>query len=266
MKKLMFAVGILFTLGGVAIAGCLVLTSRVTANAHREFFDLVAAEDSAHFLSQADDRLIREVDGPVLETWMKELNQSLGNYQRTLVDGFRCDTRQDNQTRITEIAGTAIFDRGQATVELNYIDQKLAGFRIQSDQMASGWFNGPADTSLYQHRAKNFLQAMLNNQPLDAFTMMHEALQKQVTVDSLRVMGQKVVRVAGAIEHVNLVDEQFIDGEEGQRLTVRTEVVGKNQTMDARVVFQFIGMKGHLLEFGVTPRAAVDPKKVSTNP
>lgn len=260
MKKIILVAGILFTLGSVSVAGCLLMASRITTNAHREFFDLVASADPNQLLEQSDDQLVRDIDAPVLQAWMNELNQALGNYKRTLVDGFKCNTHQSENSRITEISGIAVFDRGQATASLTYIDGKLAGFRVDSDQLPSGWFTGPTDTTLYQERSEKFLQAMLQDRPLDAFTMMHEALQKEVTVDSLRLMGQRVIQVAGPIKKMNSTEQQFND-EEGQRLTVKTKVVGQNETMDARVIFQFIGMKGHLLEFGLTPRPT--PQKVT---
>lgn len=262
MKKFILLAGILLALGGVAIASCLVMANRITANAHREFFDLVATGDADQFLEQSDQQLIDDIDAPVLEAWMQALNQSLGSYQQTLTDGFSCNTRQTDGARVTEIAGTAVFDHGRATVQLNYIDGKLAGFQVQSDQLADGWFHGPADASLYQQRMTDFLEALINDRSLEAFMMMHEALQKEVTVDSLRLMGKRVIQLSGPIETIGFVKERFKD-QDGQRLTINAEVTGQMETLDAKVTFQFIGMKGHLLEFGITPREAVAPELAS---
>ena len=252
MKKLLLIVGLLVTLGGFTVAGCLVMANRITANAHRDFFDRVATGDPQEFLDHCSNQLASEIDTPVLKSWMDQVNGRLGQFERTSANGFQCNTSQDQGSRVTEIAGTAILAGGTAMVQLNYVEGALADFRVDSDQIHSGWFTGPADTSLYQQRTVAFFEPLMNDQPLEAFSMMHEALQKQVTVESLRSMGETVAGWSGPIKQIVCVDNEFTNAD-GEKLIVRAELIGKTENLVATATFQFIGMKGHLMEFNVAP-------------
>ena len=218
----------------------------------KEFFADVAAEDVDLFLGKSTDDLKRDVDAPVLQAWMERFNEKLGAFQST--SGFNYGVNHTDGVTTTKISGTATFAQGEADVELVYYDNKLAGFTVKAPSLEGDWFTGPKDTTLYQERTQTFLTEFANGRTTEAYEMMHEALQKEVTDESLAKMTKSVGGEMGELKEIQIVGDEF-SNDDGQVLTVNARVVGAKNTMDGTVDFRFIGLKGHLIGFNVSPSA-----------
>ena len=254
-KKVLLILGAVFLF---CIASCGVVlfwALRSGSEMQDEFFAAVVSGDPKQVTSQFDPALVEEVDEPVLAAWMQAVTSELGRYQGLSPTDFNTSTKYADGATITESKGTVNFEKGTATSELVFRNGRLVQFSITSDQLTDGWFQGPSDSQLYRQRGERFLTHFLSDEQEPAYAMMHEALQKQVPMDTLQEMIRRATADAGRLKSLSYQSESF-DTSDGERLRLRYRVACENQEMDAEVNFQFLGMKGHLMGFNVTPLPA----------
>ncbi|QDT13514.1 hypothetical protein [Planctomycetes bacterium K23_9] len=252
MKKILIAFAAFFCLGGISLVGCLVLASRMTSDAHKDFFDQVATGDANLVLSKCTPGLQDEIDAPVLSAWLTQFNKELGAFEST--SNFNYNIQSNNGVTTTQVGGTANFASGKADVELKYIGDLLNGFDVKSPALEGDWFTGPEDSTLYQDRAKEFLRAFAGGKTSEAYAMMHEALQSEIDEAAAAKMGQSVAELVGEVNDIEVTGTEFTNTD-GDKLIVSTIVSGESKKLDATVTYQFIGLKGHLLAFNFSSPA-----------
>ena len=204
--------------------------------------------------------LREKIDPPILEAWMQEVRGKLGKFQGLSKTDFSTSTKYQGGTKLTESKGTVNFEHGTAQSELEFQDDQLISFFIRSDKIRDDWFKGPADATLYRERGQKFLTHFLNGEGEQAFSMMHEALQKQMPLAKFNTLMAGITAKAGKLQSITHTEDRF-DTSEGQRLKVFYLVECANARTTAQVDFQFVGLKGHLVAFDLTgePPAPTKP-------
>ena len=216
------------------------------------FFDAVATGKPEEVLALMHPALQQEIDPPVLDAWMKEINQTLGKYQALSKADFQIDIDYDNGVKVVKTKGTVHFERGDAVSDITYRDDRIVKFLVRSDALPPGWFKGVADSTLYRRRGEEFLRNALDGRPEKAFALMHAALQKKMPLATLKPALQHMAAKTGKLESIAYDREEFRGGAEGESLTVHYKIATRNGPVRGRVEFQFIGLQGHITAFNAT--------------
>lgn len=236
------------TLLFIGIGSLLVVANRAGENSQRPFFEAVATGNPDNVIAMLDENVQSDLDAPVLAEWMKAVNERLGKYQSISPTNFRTHFATENGETTTTSSGTILFDRGEATSEIVYVDDKIVKFKIDSPLLEEKWFEGPSSSELYFDRAARFYQQFADNELDAAYESMHEALQEDVTPQSFAEMRTAVESIAGDINQIAVVGAEFTD-DDSQKLQVQLKLHGLNSDLNATADYQFIGLRGVLIGF-----------------
>jgi hypothetical protein len=195
--------------------------------------------------------LRQEVDEPVLAAWMAALRQNLGTYRGLRVIGSHTNIGYDNGVKTIETRGTVKFEKGTAQSEIHYRDDRIVKFNIDSGQLPDDWFEGPEGTELYHQRGKEFLANLLSGKTEAAHQMAHENFRNEISREKLEAMMAKIRAQAGKLESVRYKSERFVAKAKHQVLTVFYNLQCEKGELPGKVVFQFVGLKGHIVAFAV---------------
>jgi len=250
MKKLLlfaFVLTMLPTVGLVSLV--LFAANRIGSNSQDTFFAAIATGDTSELTSLFDPSLTPDFDEPVLKEWMDAVNERLGAYRGIEVSNFETKSGFNNGNGYTLTKNTVKFEKGTGVSELIFSEGKIAGFNFQSDQLKGEWFEGPANTQLYQERSLEFYNAFVADESTTARSQMSEALADAVSLEELTQMRQSVEALAGEIEDVQVLEDEFFRDDEGPKLRVKLLLAGTKANLASEAIFQFDGLKGHLVEF-----------------
>jgi hypothetical protein len=250
LKKVLTVFGVLFLVIIVSFGGMLFWAQRSGSELQARFFEAVGSGDPQQVTALFHPLLRDEVDEPVLAAWMAEVHDVLGTFQGLSKTDFATSSKLENSETVSESEGTVNFEKGSAKSKLVFRNSKVVEFSVESDQVPPDWFKGPADSKLYRQRGEQFLKHFLNNEPEQAFAMMHEALQKELPLEALRTMIESVQQKAGGLKSLEYLSDRF-DNTEGQTLKVLYQVDCEDAQTTAEVDFRFIGLKGHLIAFNM---------------
>lgn len=252
MKKLMafaFVLTMLPTLGLVSMVLC--AASRMSSNSQDVFFAAIATGDPQELTSLFDPSLNADFDEPVLREWMNAVNERLGAYRGVEVTNFKTKAEFHNGNGYTLAKNTVKFEKGSGVSELIFQDGKIVGFNFQSDQLEGEWFEGPSETQLYQQRSLQFYNAFVAYELVTARSQMSEALATAVPLEELTQMRTSVEALAGEIEDVQVLGDEFYRDDEGPKLRVKLSLTGSKANLASEAIFQFDGLKGHFVEFAM---------------
>ena len=217
-----------------------------------KFFAAVASGKPEDVLALMHPAMRQEIDAPVLDAWMKEVNQKLGKCQGLSKADFHTEVKYEDGVKIVESTGTVNFENGTAKSEITYRDDQIVKFNITSDALPPGWLKGLADSTLYRKRGEEFLRFALDGQPDKAFAMMHAALQKKMPLKTLKPALEGMLAKTGKLQSITYDREEFQGGKDGESLTVYYKIAMQNGPVSGRVEYQFVGLKGHILAFNAT--------------
>jgi len=251
MKRILVWLGVVFL---VIIAGVVVLLvwGQRSGQARQEaFFKAVMSGDPKQITAMFDPALCDEVDEPVLVAWMKAAKDSLGAFKGLAKTDFSTNVKYESGAKLTESSGKVLFEKGEARSELVFRDEKLIKFNIASDRIGADWLKAAAvDPALYRQRGETFLTTFMGAQPKDAFALMHPDLQKEAPQATLQTMADTLAGGYGKIKSVK--HEKDEADPSGTALRVLYRVEGEKGKGTADVLFRFVGLKGHILEFHVS--------------
>ena len=193
-----------------------------------------------------------QVDRPVLAAWMDAVNANLGTFRRFSRTDFHTSIEEEAGVKVTASKGTVLFEKGSARSELVFHDGRLMSFSVESAAIPPDWLREPIDTQLYRERGRQFLAYVLSENPDAAFAMMHESLRDVFPLGKLKAM---IAENAPAGELRSITYEaEARQADKGHDLRVFYRVSCENAQGTAAVVFQFVGMKGHILAFDLDAR------------
>ena len=233
----------------IAIVLSLVLGAFTTAQAgtQQDFFRALQSGQVKQLTEQMRPELLEQVDEPVLAAWVNAMNEQLGAVRSIKQTSFEKEANLTISTEKTE--ATVEFERGTATSSLKTANGKIISFNVVSAELDEDWFQGPADTKLYQELGKTFIKRFLNGQANDAYAMCHPALQEVVDADAFVVMVEQIRGSAGSLKEATFKESRMDLSAGGQTLLLDFDINCEKATGTCEIKIQFVGLKGHLLGY-----------------
>lgn len=248
LKKILLGLGTVFVLLIVGFVALLFWAQHAGSQQQDRFFQAVMSGDPSVLLALCDPELRDQIDAPVLAAWMAEVRKQLGDYQGLSNTSFSTQANTTEQGTFVQSEGTVHFQKGDATSQLEFRNNLLVKFSIESEKIPAGWFTGPEDATLYRERGEEFIQKFLGRDAKGAADLMHEVLRRNVPDEDLESMIDDVTGKAGPLKSIEFRAAKFT-ADEKEMLVVSYRANCENKILDATVDFQFIGLKGHLLGF-----------------
>ena len=250
--RILTILGVFFVVAVLVVAGVLYWAMSAGTAYQDKFFAAVASGKPEDVLALMHPAMRQEIDAPVLDAWMKEVNQKLGKCQGLSKADFHTEVKYENGVKVVESTGTVDFENGTAKSEITYRDDQIVKFNVTSDAIPPGWLKSLADLTLYRKRGEEFLRFALDGQPERAFAMMHPALQKKMPLETLKPSLEGMLAKTGKLQSITYDREEFQGGKDGESLTVYYKIAMQNGPVSGRVEYQFVGLKGHILAFNAT--------------
>lgn len=231
------------------LAGLMAIIGGPATGLEQEFLDLVDRKDVDGLQALFHPALAREVDSPILEIWLTAMQQNLGS----TVDVLEADSSSSwegpkGKHRITW-QGRVRFQQGEAQVRFVETSGRLVEFEVASRRLKS-WFHRPPD-EMYQRLGEEFLRSLLQGWEEDAMELMHPNLRQVMPLERLQEEMKAVRLRAGELQRIELVTAEY-SPDEPPSLELTYRILGARESAWAPVMFQFQGMKGHLLGFHIT--------------
>ena len=223
------------------------LAVQAESNPHRRFFAGVASGEVTQLKGLMDPALTHQVDDPVLQVWVQALNERLGK-----VTAIQVADRSSKQTfngTIVETTAEVQFEKGTASSEMTTVNGRLIAFNVQSAQLGTDWFHGPAETDLYTDLGASLIQKIMAAEADAAYDMMHEAVHQTMDRDSFRELVGRLSANGGEFQTTKMTSSEMQITENSQMLVLNYEVMCTRASGTCEVKVQFIGLKGHLMGF-----------------
>ena len=252
MKRVILSVTALGLLGIFGVGMLLAAGYQKTQQLQTPVFEAIAQENIEALMDLCDPSVRDQIDPPMLATWMRALNDSLGECQFEPAGTFSVSFEKKPGKTIVKSSGKMKFERGTATSDLVFLNGKIVSFNIDSDRLGKDWFNGPTETTFYQKRSETVIRMLLERRLDDLKPMMHPALLEAANDETLNNICDLGEQWAGNVKSVVATKTDF-QRDENEQLMVGLEVVGDKGNMDATVTFTFDGLKGHLTAFNIQP-------------
>ncbi len=251
--RILAILGVVFLVVLVLCGGLLFWAMSAGTAYQDKFFAAVNSGKAADVLALMHPALRAEIDEPVLQAWINEVNEKLGKCQGLSKTDFHTEAKQENNVALVESSGTVNFEKGTAKSEISFHGDQIVKFNVTSDLIAPGWFKSLPNTDLYRKQGEEFLRFALEGQPDKAFAMMHPALQTKMPLDALRPGLEKLLAETGKLQSLALEKEDFQSGAEGQSLKLFYKLGMEKGPAFGVVEYKFAGLKGHLMAFNVKP-------------
>lgn len=248
IKKILLALGCVFALLIVGFVALLFWAQHAGSQQQERFFKTVAKGDPDALLALCDPALREQIDAPVLATWMAEVNKQLGEFQGLSKADFSTEANTTDKGTFVHSEGTVNFQKGEAKSDLEFLDDLLVKFSVNSDKIPKDWFTGPTDTTLYKERGEKLIRKLLESNAKESAEMMHESLRANLPDDKLNAMMEELTVKAGPLKSIECLDAKFTTDEK-QTLTVSYRLDCEKGALDSTVDFDFAGLKGHLTGF-----------------
>jgi hypothetical protein len=258
IKKIFLTLGVIFAVLIVGFVALLFWAQRAGSQQQERFFKAVATGDPNTLLALCDPALREQIDAPVLAAWMTEVHKQLGDYKGLSKTSFSTEANTTDQGTLVHSEGTVNFQKGDATSDLEFLNDLLVKFSINSDKIPPDWFTGPTDTTLYRERGEKFIRKLFESNKKETVEMMHESLRQTLPDDKLESMMEELAAQAGPLKSIEFQEAKF-SADDVQRLVVSYRVECEKNSLDATVSFHFAGLQGHLSGFDFKNAQANEP-------
>ncbi len=236
----------------VVVVGALLLWAFHRGAAEQEaFYRAVDSGNVDEVMALLDTELQQAIDAPVLAVWVKAMQTRLGKCKGLRATDFNTSTQIKDGVKMTESRGTVRFEQGDAESELVLRDGKIIQFHVQSDKLVD-WFTELSDTALYEKQAEDCLTKIMTGKIDEARAMMHEELQKVLTAEQLQAFLDSALPESGAMKGLALESKEFRPGNPPE-LDLKYTIECEKKPMPARIGFQFVDLKGHLVSVSISP-------------
>jgi len=215
------------------------------------FFHAALGDDPAKLMALFHENLRVQVDEPVLAVWMGALRNHLGEFQGLAGSEFSTNASTKNGHSRVESEGKVRFSKAEAKSKLVYEDDHVIAFEVTSDALPQPWLTTSPDPSSYEKRAGEFLGHMLAARGAEAYAMMHESLQRQLTAEKISGGMAALTERLGAVKDVRPSRHEF-SAEGTPQLKFFYAIEFERNTIEAWVRFEFTPWKGYLVGFDVS--------------
>ncbi len=242
LLKIVAALG----LAAAVLALSLLLLGQEAGNRiQQRFFFAVTNGDAEALLTEMHPKLREQIDPPVLELWMRTVNERLGKVRETTVSRSTVTEIDGQAGRLIE--GNIAFERGDARARLITIDGLVREFDVHSPSLPQNWLSPSLSTELYRQRGRYFLERFLANDTESVSRLMHPALRREWPVEALARMMADVDAECGSLQQMTIEGERFRFGQE-KKLEIEYRLECSSTTLRPVIEFRFdLGdWRGHL--------------------
>ncbi|NLI78248.1 MAG: hypothetical protein GX442_17665 [Candidatus Riflebacteria bacterium] len=218
-----------------------------------KFFQAFATDDPAPVMALMHPELRKVIDPPILRAWQKAFNKNLGAFKGLKLNGFSTSSKVENGMKLYESKGEAEFEKGTAQVELNYVDDQIVKFTVESPQMPKAWFTGPDGTEFYREKAKEFWARFFRKEADAAWGMLGSQLQDKVSQVDFNKQVEEITTNFGTCKAMTFQTEKFEETEDTQDLRIFFRLDTDHGPAEGMTKFQFIGLRGVLLGYNIKP-------------
>lgn len=231
------------------------------------FLEMVRTVDPVRFLAAADPEFAAEIDRPVLQFVLNELNKSLGTLQPAAKGALKKGGTEENRTLYQ---GTLPFKDGTAEANLIVANGKIVGFSIQSpvlndvgDRLYSALFEDPkfakSTAEYYTPRCSEFIRLILAGDDDKAFSKYHPEVQKQLGRKKVQDVFDVFKAKCGKPRAIELeaMRIEFDENMKGEKYKLTHLVRGTNQDYFATTSMQFIGLSAHIVGLTIEPAEGI---------
>lgn len=216
---------------------------------HEMFFAVVKSGDSQKFMRILHPDLRRQFDRPVVHNWMQEFNKRFGNYVGPDLTDFERGIELIQGRTAYKSSGTYRFEKGEVLGDFRLLDGELINFSCNTKgDKFDDWYQKPDTTDLYRVRGEDFLKEFIEGDPEIAHRLLHENLQKNVSLEQLKTMISNVETGVGKLRLISFDNEEQNAGPPF-RLNMYYELEYEKSSLVARVSFEFSNLRGHILGF-----------------
>jgi hypothetical protein len=127
--------GLLFVALIVSFVGLLFWAQRAGSQQQERFFQAVMSGDPSVLLALCDPALRDQIDAPVLAQWMGQVRKQLGDYKGLSSSDFSTSANTTEQGTLIQSEGTVHFQSGDAKSELEFLNNLLVKFSIESEKI-----------------------------------------------------------------------------------------------------------------------------------
>ena len=210
------------------------------------FLRHLEASELDKLMAMFHPKLKEEVDPPVLQALIDGMKEKLGKIESIEIDAESKESVGDNEHYSAELS--AKHANGSSTLKLKAINGQVISFSLNSEELKE-WFKGPPTTDFYEEKGNQFIQKFTAGKEEEIRAMCHPALQKVIEGEKLTNMIKFVDDSLGQERKSELSDTSYSAEGNKQKLTVQYNLTGDKGDLTLELVYQFVGMKGHLLEF-----------------
>ncbi len=220
-----------------------------------KFFKAVATGDPAKVMALFHPKLKDQIDAPVLAVWIKAFNKSMGDYEGLTEEGLTTETKEADAGTLVRTLGVVTFEKGPAMIMFVTLGEAIVEWQVQSDLLPDDWFQGPGDTNPYRKQGTDMFYALLKGDAAKAHGMFHESYREEFPLAKLQEQMASVLPQWGKVKMIKVEDDQYAQTDTGQFLRIDYTITCENAVLDAAVLYQFVGLKGHMVEFKAAPES-----------
>lgn len=231
------------------------------------FLEMVRTMDPTGFLAAADPEFAAEIDRPVLQFVLIELNKGLGGLQPVAKGALKKGDAEENRILYQ---GTLPFKDGTAEANLIVANGKIVGFSIQSpvlndvgDRLYTALFEDPkfakSTAEYFTPRCSEFIRLILASDDDKAFSKYHPEVQKQLGRKKVQDVFDAFKANCGEPKAIELeaMRIEFDANMKGEKYKLTHLVRGTKQDYFATTSMQFIGLSAHIVGFGIEPAEGI---------
>lgn len=251
MGKVLKVLGVVFLVLIVGFVGLLIWGHKKGESIQEAFFTAVLSGDPVKVKALFEPKVAEQIDSPCLAAWMAAVKLHLGSFQGLSGSGFNTSVSHEGGQERVKSEGVVEFERGTANSRLMLVDDKIVAFHVDAaDRMPANWFTKLDDTSLYEERAKAFLQALLAEDVDASLTAMHPELRAKFEREKLAAALAPLRARYGDVVGMRLASAEFKPGPRPE-VVVRVFVDGAKEDGTGIVHFGFVEMRGVVIRFNM---------------
>lgn len=229
------------------------------------FLKLLAEEDVDGFLAKLNHNTFGQLDPPLVKMWMEHTNQAVGKFQEPAAGKFEIKTRNLPGGTVVETSGEGIFEKGRLNLQVTTLNGEIFAVKVTGKAIKGDYLSLPLKEPFYRDRAKKFITLLLQQKIPQAIDMVYEGLRKNLDPEELKRGTQDLMKDAGPLKSIQVIDEKHINNDGEHSLVVLMLCQFEKTKTLARVKFDFETFKAHLVGFKIpmTPQdAGLTPAQV----
>lgn len=222
------------------------------------FLEALGQNDVDGMIRCCHPGVLLDMDPPMLRQWVKAMQAAIGTFRRIPAEDFQLKVVYEDGIKSIRGNGRVEFEKADAQVSVTYQQGRVTAFKVKSEALASGWFQGPSDQQYYARIGKQFLELWLAGQDQDAYPMLHESVRDVLSLERFHANGMELREKFGKVVQIEFEQARF-DNRQGDRLELLYNIgFASTESIKAQITIQFQGLRGHLTQYQLIDGAEVN--------